>query len=85
MKQTYEELVEIVESLQKENRGLKRRMEQLEKELRKYLNENTPSGAIPPYLKKLKDTVNRYAEDDVKPMTTIARQRAIQEIQCWNT
>jgi len=51
VKPTYEELVEIVESLQKENKELKRiieaqnkRITKLENELRKYANENTPSG-----------------------------------------
>ncbi len=63
MKPTYEQLVEIVEYLQKENKELKRRIEQLEKELRKYLNENTPSGSIPPYLKRLEETINRQSEE----------------------
>lgn len=64
MKPTYDQLVEIVESLQKENKELKRRIEHLENELRKYVNENTPSGSIPPYLKKLEDVVDRYSKDD---------------------
>lgn len=64
MKPTYEQLVEIVEFLRKENKDLKQRIERLEKELRKYLNENTPSGSIPPYLKKLEDTVNRHTQED---------------------
>ncbi len=45
MPPTYDELVEIVESLQKENRDLKERLEKVEKELHKYKNENTPSSA----------------------------------------
>ena len=53
-----------MESLQKKNKKLKKRIEQLEKELRKYVNENTSSDSIPPYLKKLEDTVNRFAKDE---------------------
>ena len=41
-----------IESLIDENKLLKEAVEKLRKELRKYLNENTPSGSIPPYLKK---------------------------------
>jgi predicted RNase H-like nuclease (RuvC/YqgF family) len=71
MKPTYDQLVEIAESLQKENKELKRiieaqnkRITKLENELRKYVNENTPSGSIPTYLKKLEDAVNRYSKGD---------------------
>jgi len=63
MKPTYEQLVEIIQALQKENEGLRKRVEALEKELRKYINENTPSGAIPPYMKKkLEEIVNEYSK-----------------------
>jgi hypothetical protein len=66
MNPPYEQLVEIVESLREENRRLKERVERLEKELRKYVNENTPSGSIPPYLKKLEEDVNRVSKDEKK-------------------
>ena len=66
MRPTYKQLVELVESLREENKELKKRIENLEKELRKYINENTPSGSIPPYLKKLEETVDRYSKDDEK-------------------
>jgi len=47
-----------------EIKQLKKEIETLRKELRKYVNENTPSGAIPPYLKKLEDTVEKSSKDD---------------------
>jgi len=46
------DLKEKVEYLQRENKELYNEIERLHKELRKYKNENTPSGSIPPYLKK---------------------------------
>ncbi len=90
MKPTYDQLVEIVEiiqkenkELQKENKELKQRIERLEKELRKYLNENTPSGSVPPYLKKLEDAVGRYAKGDEKgnepPKDNVRNAR----LYCW--
>ena len=36
----------------------------LKKELHKYINENTSSGAISPYLKKLEETVNKFIKED---------------------
>jgi transposase len=71
MQPTYEELFHIVEQLQQEGKEKDKRIDKLEKqvekltnELRKYVNENTSSGSIPPYLKKLEDTVDRYAKAD---------------------
>lgn len=78
MKPTYDQLVEIVESLQKENEGLRKenqelkgiiealnkRITKLENELHKYRNENTPSGSIPPYLKSLEGAVDRFSNAD---------------------
>jgi len=40
-----------VKELQKENGQFRKEVEHLRKDLRKYKNENTPSGSIPPYLK----------------------------------
>ena len=55
MKPTYEDLLAIIEEMKrthyKEIEQLKKENETLRKELRKYVNENTPSGAIPLYLK----------------------------------
>lgn len=66
---TYDELLEIVQQLQKDGKEKDKRIEKLEKqaehrtkELQKYHNENTPSGAIPSHLKDL--------EKNVKEMTT---------------
>jgi transposase len=66
MRPTYDELLKIVESQQKQINELKKEVGTLRKELRKYVNENTPSGSIPPYLKKLEDTVDEFAKDDKK-------------------
>jgi hypothetical protein len=43
------DLKEKVEYLQRENKELYNEIERLHKELRKYKNENTLSGSIPPY------------------------------------
>lgn len=73
MNPTYEELVSIVELQQNQIKELQKKVQQLEKEnknmqkenqklhaqLRKFLNENTPSGALPPHLK-----------DELKQITT---------------
>lgn len=64
MKPTYEQLVELVESLNKRVEKLEKENEKLRNELRKYINENTPSGDIPPYLKKLEETVDRYSKNE---------------------
>lgn len=64
MKPTYEQLVDIVESLQERVKKLEKENEKLRNELHKYINENTPSGDIPPYLKKLEKEVDRYAKDE---------------------
>lgn len=45
LKQALAKALETIELLKKEN-------ERLRKQLRRFLNENTPSGAIPPYLKE---------------------------------
>lgn len=45
MPPTYDQLVEMVEKLQNENSRLKERLEKVEKELKKYHNENTPSSS----------------------------------------
>ena len=56
MPPTYEELLTLIEEMERahkeEVKQLKKEIETLRKELRKYVNENTPSGAIPLYLKK---------------------------------
>lgn len=59
-------IAELFEVQQKQIDNLEKEVEGLRKELRKYVNENTPSGSVPPYLKKLEDTVNRYQKDDDK-------------------
>ena len=71
MKPTYDELFQIIEQLRQEGREKDKRIDRLEKlvekltkELRKYVNENTPSGSVPPYLKKLESTVDRFAKED---------------------
>lgn len=45
MQQTYDELLRIIESQNKEIKDLKERLEKVENEFRKYKNENTPSSA----------------------------------------
>lgn len=62
---TMEELYAIIELQQNQIKELQKKVQQLEKknqklhsQLRKFLNENTPSGALPPYLK-----------DELKQMT----------------
>lgn len=64
MKPTYEQLVDIVDSLQERVKKLEKENEKLRNELRKYINENTPSGDIPQYLKKLEKEVDKYAKDE---------------------
>ncbi len=68
MQPTCEELLTIIEEMKRshkeEVKQLRKEIETLRKELRKYVNENTPSGSIPPYLKKLEDTVDKFAKDD---------------------
>lgn len=52
-----------IEELEIHVKNLSKEVEHLNKELRKYINENTPSGAIPPYMKKeLEDTVEKYTK-----------------------
>jgi transposase len=58
MPPTYEELVEIIKLQQKQIVELQKKVQQQDKEIKKlhaqlskYKNENTPSGALPPYLK----------------------------------
>ena len=56
LQNTVAETAESVEQLQTENKRLLN-------ELRKYHNENTPSGAIPSYMKKkLEEIVNEYSK-----------------------
>jgi hypothetical protein len=59
----------IIEKLQKTVEELALKVKQLNNELHKYMNENTPSGAIPPHLKKLEKIVNENSkeEDDKLP------------------
>lgn len=45
------ELKKENEMLCRENKKLEKENEKLHKQLRKFLNENTPSGSVPPYLK----------------------------------
>ena len=53
----------IIEKLQKTVEELALKVKQLNNELRKYVNENTPSGAIPSYMKKkLENTVEKYSK-----------------------
>lgn len=47
----FNEVKEELKAAKKRIRFLEEALENLRKELRKYHNENTPSGAIPPYLK----------------------------------
>lgn len=70
MKPTYDELLMIVESQRKEIKELRtiigqqnKRITRLENELQKYHNENTPSGALPPYLKELEKNVKNMTKD----------------------
>ncbi len=54
---------EIIEKLQNTTEELASEVKRLNNELRKYMNENTPSGAIPLYMKKkLEDVVNEYSK-----------------------
>ena len=64
MKPTYDQLVEIVEVQQKEITDLKKEIETLRMELRKYINENTPSSAIPTFDKD--NTVHRHQKPGQK-------------------
>jgi hypothetical protein len=57
-------LRELVEKVAKENERLAKKNEKLLDELRKYRNENTPSGALPPYLK---DELARIVKDSEEP------------------
>ena len=66
MKPTYDELLEIVGKQQKRIDALEKEVKRLTNELRQYVNENTPSGSIPPYLKKLEKSVDRYSKDEEK-------------------
>ena len=76
--QTEEKLIEAVRLLQEENKLLKKQIKELQKEnallkqelaevrseLRKYRNENTPSGMTPSYLKE--ETNNRHKKSGQK-------------------
>ena len=68
LKDTGKELIEnqreLIENYGKIFEEQKALIETLWKELRKYANENTPSGSIPPYVKKLEETVDRYTKDE---------------------
>ncbi|MCL5427582.1 MAG: transposase, partial [Candidatus Marsarchaeota archaeon] len=50
----------------------------LRNELLKYINENTPSGDIHPYLKKLEEEVDKYAKDE-NPEPSEALRREFDE------
>ena len=53
----------LIENYDKIFEEQKEIIENLQRELRKYDNENTPSGAIPPYMKKkLEEVVNEYSK-----------------------
>lgn len=64
MRPSYDDLLKMYNELKRVVEEQNKRIERLEKELRKYNNENTSSGSIPPYLKKLEDTVDKFAKDD---------------------
>ena len=74
-----EKLQKTVEELQKTVEGLTTEVKRLNNKLRKYVNENTPSGAIPPYLKTLeknvKNLTKRSDEDDKPPMHNARNSR----------
>lgn len=58
-----EKLLNEIKELRMQGSNLSTEVERLGKELRKYINENTPSGSIPPYLKKkLEEEVDQYAK-----------------------
>ncbi len=61
---TMEELYEIIELQQNQITELQKRVRQLEAELRKYKNENTPSSAIPYYEKE--NTNHRHKQSGQK-------------------
>ena len=52
LKLSFAQQAEKIKLLEDENAYIKRQFARLENEFRKYHNENTPSGALPPYLKE---------------------------------
>ena len=55
---------------------LEKEMKQLRKELRKYRNENTPSGSIPPYLKEELQTSAQEPKEQTEPKPNSRNARA---------
>ncbi len=72
LKQALVNALKRIEQLEKEVELLKDDNKQLRKELRKYRNENTPSGAIPPYLK---DELQHATQEPKEPQEPKPNQR----------
>lgn len=69
LKSALAKALETIELLKKEN-------EKLRKQLRKFLNENTPSGAIPPYLKENLQTAAQEPKEQKEPAPNSRNARA---------
>ena len=79
---TLEQAVELIlqqqgqiKQLQEDNQRLKREVERLAAQLRKYHNVNTPSGALPPYLKDELNKITRSVDEKEPPSKQAANRR----------
>ncbi|MEM2909206.1 MAG: hypothetical protein QW171_03530 [Candidatus Bilamarchaeaceae archaeon] len=52
LRQQLDETLKRIHQLEKENKELAKENEKLRRQLRQFLNENTPSSALPLYMKK---------------------------------
>ena len=72
LKAAFAKTTDRIAALEKKVAILESQNEQLRKELRKYRNENTPSGAIPPYLK---DELQHATQEPKEPTEPKPNQR----------
>jgi regulator of replication initiation timing len=67
LKEENQQLVELINQMAEENKNLEKENLRLQKELRKYHNENTPSGALPWYLKSAAIEMEEKKGEKKKP------------------
>jgi len=64
VKEENKELKELLKEANQQIKFLEEAFEKLRRELRKYHNENTPSGAVPPYLRPVIEIKREVGENE---------------------
>lgn len=80
MKPTYIELEEQLKEKDKRIEWLEKELERLANFIRKYINENTPSGSLPPYLKPKIKMKEEKEEPEDKPPKDNPRNERLTEV-----